>query len=75
MSGHDHPHASPAVVEIASGAVEAQQLVDAITEGRLQAAHAWLAFAEISARHGRNSPACRSFVVQLAKRAASASVA
>lgn len=66
----DHPYCPPEVVEVAAGSVEAQRLADGIAEGRLQAAHAWLMFLELQARHGKNSPACMSFVIGLAKRVA-----
>ena len=67
----DHAHVTPAVIEQATGAIEAQQLVDAIASRRLTPEHAWLAFAELQARHGRhNLPVLRAFVVELAKRAA-----
>lgn len=68
----DRAFCTPEVTEIAVGTVEAHQLVDAITEGRLQPAHAWLAYCELAARHGRTSVACASFIKALAKRAAAA---
>ncbi len=64
----DHAHATPEVAEIAVGSLEAQQLVDAIIEGRLEPAHAWLAYCELAARHGRTSVACASFIKTLAMR-------
>jgi hypothetical protein len=65
----DHAHATPEVVELATGAIEAQQLADAIAAGRMSPEHAWLAFVELQARWGRhNLPVLRGFVVELAKR-------
>jgi hypothetical protein len=68
----DHAHCTPEVVEQATGAVEAQQLVDAIVGGRIEPKHAWLCFAELQARHGRSHYAAVSFITQLAKIAAKA---
>lgn len=65
----DHPFATDEVVELATGAAEARQLCDAISAGRLDPSHAWLAFVELQARHGKNAPALKSFVTHLAKQA------
>lgn len=65
----DHVHCTPEVVELATGAEEASQLTDAIAQGRLDASHAWHAFVELQARHGKNAPALKSFIVHLAKQA------
>jgi hypothetical protein len=67
----DHAFCTSEVIEIATGAAEARQLVDAIDAGRLTPDHAWLAFVTLQARHAKNSgQACRAFVIELAKRAA-----
>jgi hypothetical protein len=65
----DHAHVTPEVVELATGAEEARQLTEAIAHGRLDASHAWHAFVELQARHGKNAPALKSFIVHLAKQA------
>ena len=69
MSAVDHPHAARDAVEQDAGAAEAQALVDAIAEGRLEPRFAWTAFAEMQSRHGRGAPALRAFLVRLAKAA------
>ena len=74
MSAVDHPHAAREAVEQDAGAAEAQALVDAITEGRLEPRFAWTAFAEMQSRHGRGAPALRAFVIRLAKAARGAHV-
>ena len=74
MSTSDHPHSRPETVELAPGTTEAKHLVELIADGRLQVGHAWLAYCELVARHGRSSEACASFIRELARRAAAASV-
>lgn len=69
MSAVDHPHAARETAEQDAGAAEAQALVDAIAEGRLEPRFAWTAFAEMQSRHGRGAPALRAFVIRLAKAA------
>lgn len=69
MSAIDHPHAAREAIEQDVGAAEAQALVDAIAEGRLEPRFAWTAFAEMQSRHGRGAPALRAFVIRLAKAA------
>lgn len=71
----DHAHCTPEVIELATGAAEARQLVDAIAEGRVDHNHAWLAFVELQARHGKSAPALKSFIVHLAKQARRAGAA
>ena len=58
------------IAQSASGAIIAQTVVERIREGTVDVNLAWLRFSELSARYGRYSPACRSFVVELAKHAA-----
>ncbi|WP_298831106.1 hypothetical protein [uncultured Piscinibacter sp.] len=66
----DHPYCPPEAAEIAAGAVDAQQLAEGIAAGRLKPDSAWLCFLQLQARHGGiGSAACRSFVLELAKRA------
>ncbi|NKI96626.1 hypothetical protein [Rhizobacter sp. SG703] len=65
----DHAYCTPEVADQAAGAIEAQQLVDAIADGRLEPQHAWVAFTELQGRHGRNAQALKAFVIRLAKAA------
>ena len=62
-------HCTPDVRQEATGGIEAQSVIEGLAEGTLRPMHAWLAFATLAARHGWRSPACRAFVVELAKRA------
>ena len=54
------------------GAIEAQRIIDGIADGRYTPDHAWLMFVELAARHQWKSAACRSYVLELAKRASAA---
>ena len=63
-------HCTLEVSQEASGAIEAQRLIEGLCDGSLSSLHAWLAFATLAACHGWRSPACMAFVVELAKRAA-----
>jgi hypothetical protein len=54
------------------GAVEAQKVVDGLRADTLTAEHAWLAFTELAARYGWRSAAAMAFIVELAKRSATA---
>jgi hypothetical protein len=54
------------------GAVLAQKTITEMTAGATTEV-AWLRFIELATRHGWASPACRAFVVELAKRLAAAS--
>lgn len=68
----DHAFCTPDIADQAAGAIEAQQLVDAISAGRLEPQHAWVAFTELQGRHGRNAQALKAFVIRLAKAACAA---
>lgn len=58
------------VMQTASAAIFAQQDAESIkTQGHAPDI-AWLRYAELAAKHGRHSPACRSYVRTLAKLAA-----
>lgn len=63
---------SPDLAAECIGAVEAQKVVDGLRADTLTAEHAWLAFAELAARYGWRSPAAMAFIVELAKRSATA---
>lgn len=67
MSGSGH--VTPELIQQAEGPVAAQRVLDGIAAGEFTPAHAWLAYVELAALHGRASVACRSFIVELAKRA------
>ena len=53
----------------ATGALEAQRVVEALRAETLASDHIWLAFVVLAVRHGWKSAACRAFVAELAKRA------
>lgn len=57
-----------AVVHMALGAIAAQGVVDGLRDGSITPPEAWLRFLELEALCGRNSPAARAFVIELAKR-------
>ncbi len=59
----------------AVGALAAQSVVSRVRDQWATPAVAWLACAELVAMHGWKSAAVRSFVTELAKRAASATEA
>jgi hypothetical protein len=59
-----------ATAQEAVGALEAQQVVDGLREGSIEPQQAWIRFIELNARLGRNSPAARAFICELAKRIA-----
>lgn len=71
----DHAHVTPEVIEKATAEVEAQHLVAAIAEGRVEAGHAWSALIELERRHGSHSAAAKAFVIYLAKQARRAAAA
>jgi hypothetical protein len=66
------PFVTTSLVGHCEGAVLAQQTITAIKAGATTEL-AWLRFIELATRHGWASPACRAFVVELAKRLAAAS--
>lgn len=59
-----------AVTQVASAAIRAQQDADGIKTQGYDPDIAWLHYSEIAAKHGRHSPACRSYLRTLAKLAA-----
>jgi hypothetical protein len=66
----DHPYSRPEVAEVATGSVEARRLVAAIRSGALKPEAAWFGYVELQSRHGKSAPACRAFILELAKHVA-----
>jgi hypothetical protein len=62
---------TPAVAQAATGAVQAQLLIDDLRAERCGADAAWLRLTELAATYGHLSTACAAFVHELCKRAAS----
>jgi len=56
--------------QTAVGSLEAQKVVAGLQAGTLTPDHVWLAFVELQAKHGKASPACRAYVLELVKRVA-----
>lgn len=69
MDAPGEVHCTPDVRQEATGGIEAQNVIRGLADGTISPLHAWLAFATLAARHGWRSPACRAYVVELAKRA------
>lgn len=69
MSGPEQ-FCTAAVTEEAVGAIAAQQLIEDLQDETVLAAAAWAGFLRLAARSGWRSPACRAYVLELAKRAA-----
>jgi len=63
-------HATDTVIQTAHGGIDATDIIDSIAAGAKTADHAWLAMVQLAVSHGWKSPACRAFVMTLAKRAA-----
>jgi hypothetical protein len=62
--------ATDTVTQEAAGSIEAQKAVDGLRDDTLNPDHAWLGFVQVAARYGWRSPACRAYVMEIAKRAA-----
>ena len=63
-------HATDACAQEAQGAVQAQGLIAAVQDESMTAGEAWNSFVNLASEWSWHSPACRAFVVELAKRAA-----
>ncbi|WP_128000637.1 hypothetical protein [Piscinibacter defluvii] len=53
----------------ATGAIQAQRIVDALRDGRVSPEQAWMRFVELASEHGWKSAACRAYLLELSKRA------
>ncbi|KQW36510.1 hypothetical protein [Rhizobacter sp. Root404] len=69
MSAPDR-FATDSAIQEAAGSIEAQKAVDGLLDNTLNPDHAWLGFVQVAARYGWRSPACRAYVMEIAKRAA-----
>lgn len=58
------------VTQEAVGDIEAQHLVTSLRSDSLTVDHSWLGFIQLATKYGWRSPACRAYVLQLAKKAA-----
>jgi hypothetical protein len=59
-----------AMTHEAVGSIEAQNVITGLKADAINVDMAWLKYVELAARFGKNGMACRAYVVELAKRAA-----
>jgi hypothetical protein len=65
-------HVDARVVQAASGALVAQQVVADVRAGTASPDHGWMRFVEIAAQDGWKSASARSFIRELTKQTAAA---
>ena len=56
-------------MQTAIGAIAAQEIIAGLQADAITVDHAWLRFCELAAKGGWKTAECRSFVLELAKRA------
>ena len=64
-------HVTNEVTQESLGSIEAQLVINRLQDESIGLETAWFQFVQLAARHGWRSAACRAYVAELAKRAAS----
>jgi hypothetical protein len=63
-------HASDINTQAAIGGIEAQDMIESLRADNVPIDTAWLRYVELAAKFGKNSAACRAYVLEAFKRAA-----